>query len=108
VKTTTINLLACPVCQKTLTLQTDASVIIKTGNLHCSRCQQDYPIEQGIPHFIKPEILFGFNPRFARLYNGFSWGYRLFFRITFAYIGMDEEAVRRDDPERGPCLVKGW
>jgi ubiquinone/menaquinone biosynthesis C-methylase UbiE/uncharacterized protein YbaR (Trm112 family) len=108
-KTTTLNLLACPICKNTLTLQTIASVTIETGSLQCSRCQNQYPIEEGIPQFIKPETLFGFNRRFARLYNWFSWGYRAFSKIAFAYIGMDEETGRREitdrlDPHGGKIL----
>jgi ubiquinone/menaquinone biosynthesis C-methylase UbiE len=64
---------------------------------------------EGIPHFIQPETLTGFNRRFARMYDWFSWGYRLFSKIAFAYIGMDEETGRREitdrlDPRGGRVL----
>jgi ubiquinone/menaquinone biosynthesis C-methylase UbiE len=34
------------------------------------------------------------------MYNWFSWGYRLFSKIAFAYIGMDEETGRREVTDR--------
>jgi ubiquinone/menaquinone biosynthesis C-methylase UbiE/uncharacterized protein YbaR (Trm112 family) len=108
-KTTTLNLLTCPVCHGVLTLPIEPGISLESGNLHCSQCEMNYPIEQGIPHFIRPETLSGFNRRFARLYNWFSWGYRAFSKIAFAYIGMDEETGRREitdrlDPRGGNVL----
>ena len=69
----------------------------------------NYHIVDGIPHFILHEQLSGFNRRFAGLYNWFSWGYRPFSKIAFAYIGMDEETGRREitdrlDPHGGKVL----
>ncbi len=63
----------------------------------------------GIPHFIQPAQLTGFNRRFARMYDWFSWGYRLFSKIAFAFIGMSEETGRREitdrlDPRGGRVL----
>jgi len=55
---------------------------------------------EGIPHFIQPKQLTGFNRRFARMYDWFSWGYRLFSKIAFAYIGMREETGRREITDR--------
>jgi ubiquinone/menaquinone biosynthesis C-methylase UbiE len=73
---------------------------LQTGLLICSNCKKYFPIVDGIPHFIQTEALTGFNRRFARMYNWFSWGYRLFSKIAFAYIGMDEETGRREITDR--------
>jgi ubiquinone/menaquinone biosynthesis C-methylase UbiE len=74
--------------------------ILRAGTLSCFRCQKAFQIVDGIPHFIHPEALTGFNRRFARLYDWFSWGYRLFSKVAFAYIGMDEETGRREITNR--------
>ena len=108
-KTTTLNLLACPCCRGRLEYARPDGTTLRGGLLICSRCQKDYPIVRGIPHFIQPEVLTGFNRRFARMYNWFSWGYRLFSKIAFAYIRMDEATGRREitdrlDPHGGRVL----
>jgi len=104
-----LDVVACPVCHHPMTLQTDSNDPIKTGYLRCSHCQKDYAIAEGIPHFLASEELTGFNRRFARLYNWFSWIYRAFSKIAFAYIGMSEETGRREitdrlDPRGGRVL----
>jgi ubiquinone/menaquinone biosynthesis C-methylase UbiE/uncharacterized protein YbaR (Trm112 family) len=99
-KRSTLDLLACPICRGALAAPLDAGPVIETGFLHCPRCRKDYPIERGIPHFIQPEALTGFNRRFSRMYDWFSWGYRPFMKIAFAFIGMDEEAARREITDR--------
>jgi ubiquinone/menaquinone biosynthesis C-methylase UbiE len=40
------------------------------------------------------------NRRFAHTYDWFSWGYALFSKIAFAYIGMSEETGRREITDR--------
>jgi ubiquinone/menaquinone biosynthesis C-methylase UbiE/uncharacterized protein YbaR (Trm112 family) len=98
-KYATLNLIACPICRKTLVYSgTDASC-----------CDRHFPIVDGIPHFIQPEALTGFNRRFARLYDWFAWFYRAFSKLAFAYIRMDEETGRREitdrlDPRGGRVL----
>jgi ubiquinone/menaquinone biosynthesis C-methylase UbiE len=57
-------------------------------------------VRHGIPHFVDPSALTGLNRRFARLYDWFSWFYRLFSRVAFAYIGMSEEMARREVLDR--------
>lgn len=101
-KHSNISLLACPSCRGALTLLGESA-------LTCPTCQKTYPIVDGIPHFVAPEKLTGFNRRFSRMYNWFSWGYRAFSKIAFAYIGMDEETGRREitdrlDPRGGRVL----
>jgi ubiquinone/menaquinone biosynthesis C-methylase UbiE/uncharacterized protein YbaR (Trm112 family) len=101
----TVGLLACPCCRGEL----NVVGTLQNGTLACSRCRKEYPIENGMPHFIQAGALTGFNRRFARLYDHFSWGYRLFSKLAFAYIGMDEETGRREitdrlDPQGGRVL----
>ena len=99
-KRTTLDLLACPSCCGGLEYVGADKDALQAGTLTCSRCKQDYPIADGIPHFIQPEKLTGFNRRFARMYNWMSWGYRLFSKVAFAYIGMTEETGRREVTDR--------
>jgi ubiquinone/menaquinone biosynthesis C-methylase UbiE/uncharacterized protein YbaR (Trm112 family) len=99
-KHTTLDLLACPCCGGGLDFFGRNDQTLHTGSLTCSRCNREYPIVDGIPHFIQPETLTGFNRRFSRLYDWFSWGYRLFSKIAFAYIGMDEGTGRREITDR--------
>ena len=99
-KPTTLDLLACPVCRGCLDYAGTGQETLQAGVLICSRCRKDYPIVNGIAHFLRPESLTGFNRRFARMYDWFSWGYRLFSKLAFAYIGMDEEAGRREITDR--------
>jgi len=99
-KRNSLDLLACPDCHAPLTLHDGTAGPVESGSLRCERCQKDYPIEQGIPHFVQPEQLTGLNRRFARMYDWYSWGYRLFSKIAFAYIGMREETGRREITDR--------
>ncbi|MDI6770437.1 MAG: methyltransferase domain-containing protein [Anaerolineales bacterium] len=99
-KRTTLDLLACPACHGALVAPVDSGSAIESGVLHCEGCQKYYPVERGIPHFIQPDQLTGFNRRFSRMYDWFSWGYRAFSKIAFAFIGMSEEAGRREITDR--------
>jgi uncharacterized protein YbaR (Trm112 family) len=57
VKPDLMEILCCPVCKGDLTLTTtkkDGAEIL-VGNLHCAKCQIDYPIEDGIPNLLPPE-----------------------------------------------------
>jgi len=99
-KRTTLELLACPFCRGCLDYAGTGERTLQSGTLNCPRCEKDYPIVNGIPRFIEPEALTGFNRRFARMYDWFSWGYRLFSKIAFAYIGVDEETGRREIIDR--------
>jgi ubiquinone/menaquinone biosynthesis C-methylase UbiE/uncharacterized protein YbaR (Trm112 family) len=108
-KRTTSDILACPICHGRLTLTSDATDPVSTGSLHCARCARDYPIAGGIPHFIEPDNLTGLNRRFSHLYDWFSLIYRLFSKTAFTFIGMSEEAGRREitdrlDPRHGRVL----
>jgi uncharacterized protein YbaR (Trm112 family) len=99
-KRNSLDLLACPACHAPLTLHDGTAGPLESGRLRCEHCQKDYPIEQGILHFVQPEQLTGLNRRFARMYDWYSWGYRLFSKIAFAYIGVPEERGRREITDR--------
>ena len=95
-KLSSLDILSCPECLSPLSLGDGTLGVIKSGILHCDGCQKEYPIERGIPHFIQVEKLTGFNRRFSHMYDLFSWGYRAFSKIAFAFIGMREETGRRE------------
>jgi len=108
-KSTTLGLLACPACHARLGVSGMVETPVQEGTLTCSRCDQHFPIVNGIPHFIRREQLTGLNRHFARAYDWSAWAYRAFSRIAFAYIGMDEETGRREitdrlDPHGGRVL----
>lgn len=101
-KRTTLEMLTCPTCHTPLEMYcTDPhSEPCLTGNLYCRACSTNYSILDGIPNFIEPKELTGFNRRFSRMYDWFSWVYAAFSRLAFAYIGMDEETGRREITDR--------
>jgi ubiquinone/menaquinone biosynthesis C-methylase UbiE/uncharacterized protein YbaR (Trm112 family) len=108
-KPETLEILACPACHASLTWSGRPSLPLETGSLYCARCAVEYPVEKGIPRFLRPAELSGSNRRFAGLYDWFSWIYRLFSRAAFAYIGLDEATGRREitdrlDPRGGRVL----
>jgi ubiquinone/menaquinone biosynthesis C-methylase UbiE/uncharacterized protein YbaR (Trm112 family) len=87
-KRKTLELLACPTCRGELALR-DAGdkETIETGTLICAKCQRQYPIQEGIVHFIEPEELTGLNGRFARFYDRFTRVYFLFNNVAFFFLG---------------------
>jgi ubiquinone/menaquinone biosynthesis C-methylase UbiE/uncharacterized protein YbaR (Trm112 family) len=108
-KNNSLRLLACPTCHGPLTVHPADGDVIQNGVLNCPACPKDYPVEAGIPHFITPKELTGFNQRFSRLYDWFSLIYRLFSKVAFACIGVNEETGRREitdrlDPHGGRVL----
>lgn len=101
-----LDVFACPECRgalKVVSLQAE-------GGYLCPNCQKVYPIMDGIPHFIETQVLSGLNKDFSQLYDWFSWGYRAFSKVAFAYIGMTEERARREVTDRldpkGGCLLE--
>lgn len=44
-----LRILACPVCRGELRL--------KGGKLVCRKCSQEYPIVDGIPYLLPPELM---------------------------------------------------
>jgi ubiquinone/menaquinone biosynthesis C-methylase UbiE/uncharacterized protein YbaR (Trm112 family) len=95
-KRKTLELLACPTCRGELSLhEADDNETIETGALVCAACQRQYPIREGIVHFIEPEDLTGLNGRFARFYDRFTRVYFLFNNVVFFFLG----GVRRSRKE---------
>jgi uncharacterized protein YbaR (Trm112 family) len=53
-----LDILACPVCKGDLQLtvkEEDEKEII-SGDLFCAKCNEHYPIEDGIPNLLPPEL----------------------------------------------------
>ena len=53
-----MDILCCPVCKGDLKLivkKEDSKEIIE-GGLFCVKCNFDYPIEDGIPNLLPPEM----------------------------------------------------
>lgn len=53
-----MEILACPMCKGELTLAAvtvEADEVI-TGTLHCGACNEDYPIDAGIPNLLPPAM----------------------------------------------------
>ena len=50
------------------------------------------------------------NKHYAQMYDWFSWGYRIFLKVAFAYIGITEEQARREFIDRleprGGCVLE--
>jgi uncharacterized protein YbaR (Trm112 family) len=52
-----MEILACPVCKGDLELEvTSEGDEIEAGYLRCLVCGIDYPIEDGIPNMLPPEL----------------------------------------------------
>jgi ubiquinone/menaquinone biosynthesis C-methylase UbiE len=100
-----LDVLACPDCRGMLKVVG----IPEEAGYYCPACQKVYPVVAGIPHFIQSQSQTGLNKQFAQMYDWFSWGYRAFSTLAFAYIGMTEEQARREvtgrlEPEGGRVL----
>lgn len=63
-RTDLLDILACPVCRGALTLEAetiapddapDAGEVL-TGTLVCSGCPEAYPISDGIPNLLPPDL----------------------------------------------------
>jgi ubiquinone/menaquinone biosynthesis C-methylase UbiE/uncharacterized protein YbaR (Trm112 family) len=91
-----LDVLACPDCHGSLMV----TALPEGDGYHCPICKKDYPVIGGIAHFIQSAELTGLNKTFSRMYDWFSWGYRAFSKIAFAYIGMTEEEGRREVTDR--------
>ena len=53
-----VDLLACPVCKAplTLTVTEENPDEVLAGSLHCAACDEAYPIRDGIPNLLPPEL----------------------------------------------------
>ena len=100
----TLELLGCPDCHAQLFLKTAASAGKKTGEeeyfLRCGHCRKEFPIRDGIVHFLEPESLTGLNRRFAAMYDWMSWVYRPFSPLLFLFIGLSERRARQQVLDR--------
>ena len=53
-----MKILCCPVCKGDLDLQIgkeDGNEVLE-GVLHCVKCNENYPIQDGIPNLLPPEL----------------------------------------------------
>lgn len=53
-----MEILVCPLCKGdlTLTIRREEGGEILEGELTCAACRQSYPIEDGIPNMLPPEL----------------------------------------------------
>ena len=53
-----MEILACPVCKGPLTLTIEATEgdEVLTGDLFCAKCNEHYPITDGIPNLLPPDM----------------------------------------------------
>jgi uncharacterized protein YbaR (Trm112 family) len=54
-----VDILACPVCKNALVLtieEEDERGEVRKGSLFCGRCNEPYPIDDGIPNLLPPEL----------------------------------------------------
>jgi ubiquinone/menaquinone biosynthesis C-methylase UbiE len=88
-KRTTFDILACPSCHGTLEISPDVweSSLLASGALTCPACNKSYPIESGIPQFVKLDELEGQNQKFAHFYDWFSIFYAPGARLTYNLFG---------------------
>lgn len=96
-KHSSLELLVCPSCHGKLSIQeTHSDGVIETGSLCCPSCQVVFPIQHGIPHFIRAKELEGRNKTFAHLYDWFSWIYTAFSKIGFLLLGTTDSRARHE------------
>jgi len=57
-KRSLLDILACPLCKGDLDLvvEEEGDEEIITGKLICGKCKIEYPIEEGIPNMLPPEL----------------------------------------------------
>ncbi|MCD1294238.1 hypothetical protein CUJ83_04410 [Methanocella sp. CWC-04] len=53
-----MEILCCPVCKGDLELEVvrENDVEVLDGALYCKKCNERYPIEDGIPNLLPPEL----------------------------------------------------
>lgn len=61
--------------------------MIEKGSIRCLKCKREYPIKEGIVHFIEPEELVGSNQKASKLYDWLSYFYRVLSAIGFLMWG---------------------
>jgi len=53
-----LDILACPLCKGplSLTVEREEKEEVLQGSLTCPRCGETYPIEEGIPNLLPPDV----------------------------------------------------
>ncbi|MBS1262887.1 MAG: hypothetical protein MAG715_00051 [Methanonatronarchaeales archaeon] len=53
-----MDILACPVCKGELELRVEEEEgdEVLEGTLYCEACDEEYPIEEGIPNLLPPDF----------------------------------------------------
>ena len=53
-----LDILACPICKGLLELNIyeEEGEEVTRGHFTCTKCNQEYPIEDGIPNLLPPEM----------------------------------------------------
>ena len=53
-----MDILACPLCKGDLklTVREEEGEEIVSGELYCAKCSEHYPIEDGIPNMLPPDM----------------------------------------------------
>lgn len=53
-----LDILACPICKGDLevVVEEESEEEIVAGKLICDKCKVEYPIEEGIPNMLPPEL----------------------------------------------------
>ncbi len=53
-----LDILCCPMCKGSLTLEVkrQSKDEITAGTLTCQKCASKFPIEEGIPNMLPPEL----------------------------------------------------
>lgn len=100
-----LELLCCPLCKGKLSCRGEAETgVVRKGDLWCGGCNQNYPIEKGIPRFIIHSRLFGLNRGFEKAYNRISYIYDSAFTrvylLRYFWPSSGEEKARREVIER--------
>jgi len=51
-----MDILVCPMCkgELKLTIENEKGDEIITGSLFCTKCNEDYPVKESIPHLLPP------------------------------------------------------
>ncbi|MGD8751540.1 MAG: methyltransferase domain-containing protein [Anaerolineales bacterium] len=92
-KQSTLELICCPFCKSTLSLNAKyGNGIITDGDVLCSVCNRSYSIRKGIVHFIDPQDLDGPNQHFERYYNRLAPIYSIFTKLAFLPFGGERKA----------------